>query len=141
MHKARVNLKAAFVITLTAFFTVICAYASEGQNSLSITDTQLADKVKGGLIGQLFGNLNGLEHEMEYIDEPGSVESYTPDLSDGAWTNDDTDIFSRDELPNLVKISDIVQRIRDIAERAIWDGGGRKVTENGQTIYIINCDF
>jgi hypothetical protein len=29
---------------------------------------------------------------MKYIDEPGKVEQYTPSLSDGAWTDDDTDI-------------------------------------------------
>ena len=28
----------------------------------------LADKILGGLVGQLFGNLNGLPHEMKYID-------------------------------------------------------------------------
>src|SRR5688572_9990226 len=52
----------------------------------------LSDKVRGGLLGQLFGNLNGLPHEFKYIDEPGSVESYVPSLPEGARTDDDTDI-------------------------------------------------
>ncbi len=52
----------------------------------------LADKIAGGLLGQLLGNLNGLPHEMKYIDEPGEVAVYTPGLPDGAWTDDDTDI-------------------------------------------------
>ena len=52
----------------------------------------LEDKVRGGLLGQLLGNLNGLPHEFKYIDEPGAVGSYTPALPEGARTDDDTDI-------------------------------------------------
>ena len=44
------------------------------------------------MLGQLIGNLNGLPHEMKYIDEPGKVQSYTPSLPDGARTDDDTDL-------------------------------------------------
>jgi hypothetical protein len=52
----------------------------------------LRDKIHGAILGQIFGNLNGLQHEMKYIDNPGNVQSYTPDLSQGARTDDDTDI-------------------------------------------------
>jgi hypothetical protein len=52
----------------------------------------LEDKIHGGLIAQLLGNLNGLAHENKYYDEPGNVMQYTPALPDGAWTDDDTDI-------------------------------------------------
>jgi len=51
----------------------------------------LRDKVRGGLLGQMLGNLNGLPHEMKYIDAPGKVTEYTPALPEGAWTDDDTD--------------------------------------------------
>ncbi len=51
----------------------------------------LRDKIRGGLLGQLLGNLNGLPHENKYIHEPGNVASYTPALPEGAWTDDDTD--------------------------------------------------
>lgn len=50
------------------------------------------DKIRGGLLGQLLGNLNGLPHEMKYIAEPGNVTDYVPALPEGAWTDDDTDI-------------------------------------------------
>lgn len=92
MNKSKFTLNTAIVLALTVVHSGMNSNASEGENTLSITHAQLADKMKGGLVGQLFGNLNGLDHEMTYIHEPGSVESYTPDLSDGAWTNDDTDI-------------------------------------------------
>ena len=49
--------------------------------------------------------------------------------------------YSRDELPNVVKISDIVTRIQKVAELAIWENGGRKVIENAKTKYLVNCDF
>ncbi len=51
----------------------------------------LRDKIRGGLLGQFLGNLNGLPHEMKYIAEPGNVTTYTPSLPEGAWTDDDTD--------------------------------------------------
>jgi hypothetical protein len=40
----------------------------------------------------MLGDLNGLEHEMKYIQEPGNVQSYIPSLPEGAWTDDDTDV-------------------------------------------------
>jgi hypothetical protein len=49
--------------------------------------------------------------------------------------------FSRDGLPIANRISDIVRRTAAIAEEAIVRGGGRKVEENGETVYIVNCDF
>jgi hypothetical protein len=52
----------------------------------------LEDKVRGGFLGQVLGDLNGLAHEMKYIEEPGDVAAYTPGLPEGAWTDDDTDI-------------------------------------------------
>ena len=40
----------------------------------------LEDKIRGGLLTQLLGNLNGLAHENKYYNEPGNVEQYTPCL-------------------------------------------------------------
>ncbi len=51
----------------------------------------LRDKIRGGLLGQMLGNLNGLPHEMRYIVKPGNVTGYVPALPKGAWTDDDTD--------------------------------------------------
>ncbi len=52
----------------------------------------LRDKIRGGLLGQMLGNLNGIPHEMRYINEPGNVTEYTPALPEGARTDDDTDL-------------------------------------------------
>jgi hypothetical protein len=59
---------------------------------IEISAETLADKIHGGLLAQLLGNLNGLAHENKYYDEPGNVTRYTPALPDGARTDDDTDI-------------------------------------------------
>jgi hypothetical protein len=59
---------------------------------VDISAEDLEDKIRGGLLAQLLGNLNGLPHENKYYDEPGNVQQYTPSLADGAWTDDDTDI-------------------------------------------------
>ena len=59
---------------------------------LEIRADALEDKIRGGMLAQVIGNLNGLPHEFKYINKPGNVERYTPSLSNGAHTDDDTDI-------------------------------------------------
>jgi hypothetical protein len=63
-----------------------------GKHRYDIPVAVVRDKVRGGLLGEMLGDLNGLEHEMKYIDEPGNVTGYVPELPQGAWTDDDTDI-------------------------------------------------
>jgi hypothetical protein len=57
-----------------------------------ISAAQLEDKIRGGLLGHLLGDLNGLKHEMQYIAEPGNITEYVPALPNGAWADDDTDL-------------------------------------------------
>ena len=66
--------------------------AESFDDSIDLSIEVLRDKVRGGLLGQMLGNLNGLGHEMKYINEPGNVTDYTPALPQGAWTDDDTDL-------------------------------------------------
>jgi len=65
---------------------------SGGGQFVEMSAEKIEDKIRGGLLAQLLGNLNGLAHENKYYDEPGSVREYTPGLPDGARTDDDTDI-------------------------------------------------
>lgn len=51
----------------------------------------IVDKIRGGLLGQILGNLNGLPHEMRHIEDPYVVKNYVPSLPQGAWSDDDTD--------------------------------------------------
>ena len=66
--------------------------AAAKQEYVEISAQTLEDKIRGGLLAQLLGNLNGLPHENKYYEEPGNVEQYTPSLAEGARTDDDTDI-------------------------------------------------
>jgi hypothetical protein len=68
------------------------AFAQRNQHFLEIPADTLEDKIRGGMLAQVIGNLNGLPHEFKYINEPGRVEHFTPSLPKGAWTDDDTDI-------------------------------------------------
>ncbi len=65
--------------------------ASSNGKVIEISAEELQDKIRGGTLGHMLGDLNGLKHEMKYIAEPGNVESYLPALPEGAWTDDDTD--------------------------------------------------
>lgn len=84
-------------IRVTLLIVLICAsalsiHAEENKSaSVQIPVEVVRDKVRGGLLGQILGNLNGLPHEMKYIDEPGNVTDYVPALPHGAHTDDDTD--------------------------------------------------
>lgn len=66
--------------------------AAAKQDFVEMPAQTLEDKIRGGLLAQLLGNLNGLPHENKYYEEPGNVTQYTPALAEGARTDDDTDI-------------------------------------------------
>jgi hypothetical protein len=68
------------------------AIADDSPKFLQMDADVLEDKIRGGMLAQIIGNLNGLPHEFKYIDEPGNVVDYTPNLPDGAYTDDDTDV-------------------------------------------------
>jgi len=70
------------------------------ETTVAIPAEVLEDKIRGGFLGQVVGDLNGLQHEMKYIAQPGNVQEYTPALPDGAWTDDDTDV----EWPYILEI-------------------------------------
>jgi len=73
---------------------------SEPATFAEVPTAVIEDKIRGGFLGQIVGDLNGLKHEMKYIEEPGDVREYTPALPDGGWTDDDTDI----EWPYILEI-------------------------------------
>ncbi len=98
---------------------------SQGQ-MIEMSAEELRDKIRGGLLGQMLGNLNGIPHEMAYIDEPGAVSDYTPSLPKGARTDDDTDLEwvyitemqARDKL--FLSSEEIAQLWRERINRRIW---------------------
>ena len=96
------------------------------QKYSDISAETLRDKIRGGLLGQMLGNLNGIEHEMQYIAEPGNVKTYVPALPEGAQTDDDTDFewvyicAMQDEGKVLLPYSTITELWRSRINRGIW---------------------
>jgi hypothetical protein len=86
----------------------------------------LRDKIRGGLLGQILGNLNGLPHEMTYITAPGNVQNYVPALPEGARTDDDTDfewvyiVAMQKENTVLLSPQRIAQLWKQRINRRIW---------------------
>jgi hypothetical protein len=78
------------LISVGALTCLAAEPATKGSRDIPVAVLQ--DKVRGGLLGEILGDLNGLKHEMRYIAEPGNVQTYVPELPQGAWTDDDTDI-------------------------------------------------
>ncbi|QGY47210.1 hypothetical protein GM418_27160 [Maribellus comscasis] len=84
--------KLVFYSVLLLLLITIDVSAQESQNdTITLKVENVVDKIRGGLLGEILGNLNGLPHEMKYIKEPGNVKNYVPSLPEGAWTDDDTD--------------------------------------------------
>jgi ADP-ribosylglycohydrolase len=73
-------------------FFLLPAVAMAAQPGIRLSAAELEDRIRGGVVGQMLGDLNGLVHENKYILEPGNVQTYVPALPNGAWTDDDTDI-------------------------------------------------
>ncbi|GEM_PF-1825018 len=88
-------LRIAPSIALAALFATHppLAYGQSSKDDVfvDLTADVVWDKIRGGLLGQMLGNLNGIPHEHRYISEPGDVSDYTPALPSGARTDDDTD--------------------------------------------------
>ena len=86
-------MKKYLFITLSLLLLASCA-----QKPLEITRTQLKDKIAGAWLGQMVGNIYGLEYENKFVDEPGEGpfvfnKAMTKMAAvDGAFSDDDTDV-------------------------------------------------
>ena len=100
--------------------------ATSDLKSISIPVETVIDKIRGGMLGQILGDLNGLPHEMAYIQEPGNVKNYIPSLQNGAWTDDDTDfewvyICTMQKNRNAFLPADTIFRLwKERINRNIW---------------------
>ena len=86
-------MKRLSLIALCLLALVSCA-----QKPLEISRTQLKDKIAGAWIGQMVGNIYGLEYENKFVDEPGegpfvfNKAMRKMEAVDGAFSDDDTDV-------------------------------------------------
>jgi ADP-ribosylglycohydrolase len=118
---------ASKIVRLLALGCVLLVVSRSAAGELQeISAETLRDKIRGGLLGQVLGNLNGLPHEMKYIDEPGNLATYTPALPEGARTDDDTDFewvyiveMQRRGEP-MLPAAEIADLWRERINRRIW---------------------
>lgn len=80
---------------------VICmqVFAACAPSYVEISRSDLSDRIAGAWLGQMVGNIYGLEYENDFVDEPGPGGPYTFQKSigkmvavDGAFSDDDTDV-------------------------------------------------
>jgi len=111
---------------LLGLWTQSSATPSKMDEYIELPAEIVRDKIRGGLLGQMLGNLNGIQHEMQYIAEPGNVKTYVPALPEGAQTDDDTDFewvyicAMQDEGSVLLPYSKITELWRNRINRGIW---------------------
>ena len=83
---------AIFILAVSAL--VSCGTKAEK----AISETELRDKIAGAWLGQMVGNIYGLEYENDFVDEPGegpfTWEKGMRKMTevDGAYSDDDTDV-------------------------------------------------
>ena len=86
-------MRSFFVVLLSCSILLsLAGFSPAVETYVEIPEAILADKIQGGLLGEILGNLNGLPHELKYNKAPGNVTRYIPGLPEGARTDDDTDI-------------------------------------------------
>lgn len=84
------------------------------------------DKIRGGVLGMMIGNMDGWPYEFKFYDKHGDVQTYIPSLPKGAETDDDTDfewvyIYNMQKTRNaFVPYSDINGYWRKSINRGIW---------------------
>ena len=91
MKKNLIYLIAAACLCLSA-----CTSASENEKAISFDE--LRSKIAGAWLGQMVGNIYGLEYENKFIEQPGegpfvwnkAMKKMT--AVDGAFSDDDTDV-------------------------------------------------
>ena len=82
----------------TATFALLALLLISCAKPLEISRTELKNKIAGAWIGQMVGNIYGLEYENKFVDEPGegpfvfNKAMRKMEAVDGAFSDDDTDV-------------------------------------------------
>lgn len=101
-------------------------HAQDSQEFKEVPVEIIVDKIRGGLLGQILGNLNGLPHEMRHIEDPYEVKNYLPSLPQGAWSDDDTDfewvyVLEMQKRREVFLSGDIITELwKERINRRIW---------------------
>ncbi len=88
------------------------------------------DKVYGAWLGECAGNMFGLPHELKYDSQPGPEIVFNPDYTDGARSDDDTDIeylylHALEEHGLELSYEEVAQEWMDHIHGHIWVANAR----------------
>lgn len=115
-------MRKAIILLPLLIFSIKMALTQE----IVIPSEQVIDKIRGGLLGQNLGVLNGLPYEFTFIEQPGDVSGYVPSLPEGARTDDDTDfewvyIYQMQKTGQIrIPYPEVAQLWRERINRNIW---------------------
>ncbi|MDA3928190.1 MAG: ADP-ribosylglycohydrolase family protein, partial [Prolixibacteraceae bacterium] len=131
-----INIKQVVKRKLSGVLILICLFsgvfskangqASSQKGIITIPEEVILDKIRGGLLGQMIGNMNGWPYEFKFYDKYGDVQTYIPSLPNGAETDDDTDfewvyIYNMQKTRNaFLPYSDISAYWKNSINKGIW---------------------
>jgi ADP-ribosylglycohydrolase len=87
-------------------------------------------------IGGLLGVINGAQSIPDKFTKEISSREKWEEPFNNTYIN-----YSRDNLPNYNKISDMTDRLVRLTEKAIMKNGGKISEQNGKIIYSVKTDF
>jgi hypothetical protein len=131
-----------YAVIFAACFVLLPAPKTwgQGRKPIQIPAETIQDKIRGGLLGQMLGNLNGLPYEFKYIQEAGDLKNYVPSLPNGAFTDDDTDfewvyIYTMQKKRTvMLPYADVNALWKERINRSIW-------SSNRYARYLMDIDM
>lgn len=95
----------------------VAAQSLPEKRMITLPAEVVVDKIRGGMLGMMIGNMNGWPYEFKNYDKHGDVQTYVPSLAKGAETDDDTD-FEWVYIYNMQKTRKVFVSYEDI--NAYW---------------------
>jgi hypothetical protein len=89
--KKRVIYYLAFCFLLCGSYGKLTAQNISEKKMITLPSELVVDKIRGGMLGMMIGNMNGWPYEFKFYGKYGNVKTYIPALPEGAQTDDDTD--------------------------------------------------
>jgi len=81
----------AFLLLLCSSCSRLIAQNTSEKKMITLPAEMVVDKIRGGMLGMMIGNMNGWPYEFKFYGKYGDVKTYIPSLPEGAQTDDDTD--------------------------------------------------
>lgn len=81
----------ALFYLISSCYCELKAQTTTQKKMITLPAEMVVDKIRGGILGMMIGNMNGWPYEFKSYGKYGDVKTYIPALPEGAQTDDDTD--------------------------------------------------